>query len=773
MELAVCKHGHHYDPTLFSHCPVCDAEMPVDAQDIGSWFHRIAFLQGCSHPEMLAAGSSSRVYRVIKNGITYALKVIDCGSDPVKLRNAEYEIFLMHRLGCCQGALHLVDSQILHHNGCAIVFLLEPYAVSFEEYYKKNDITVSQVLQLGIDICDALEQCWDAGVAHLDVQPKNLFVGGDGRFLLGDFGAGVPVELLGQERQLRGTLSYMAPEVYRNRDYSQASDTYALGMLLYCLINYGCLPFTDLLPKEHAVWKRLDGNRFQIPSEAGVFLGDCIQQATAYDPRQRFQSFQQMCSALKTAREKTPEALLYRSVKHAPAPQNTAPAASVPKQSTRGGFLAGLFRGKKEAPPSASSVPFSGAGGNLFDPEISGGMDSPVRGAPVGWSIADSCPQTLPSTIPIVAGNLFDADSFACTAPMEAPGAGNLFDADSFACTAPMAIPGAGNLFEADSFACTAPMAIPGAGNLFDADSFACTAPMEAPGAGNLFDADSFACTAPMEAPCPAPVYAPAPRMDQVQFSAVAPKEARKGEYTLIQLYMYEQAFRSVVEEALAAAEGPAQEKRSGFQKVLENTRVKVVLTCPDMPIDDNVQEQIWYGGYLQFDFAICPPEDFKKRQILLTAAVYFDDIPATRLMLMLKPLASCEEEIELSRQDIVKAFVSYASQDRIRVGALVQGMRKARPDMDIFFDVTTLHSGEDWEKTLYREILQRDILFLCWSRNARASAWVEREWRFALEHKGVDAIEPVPLEQPDICPPPQELFHKHFNDSLLYIINR
>ena len=267
--------------------------------------------------------------------------------------------------------------------------------------------------------------------------------------------------------------------------------------------------------------------------------------------------------------------------------------------------------------------------------------------------------------------------------------------------------------------------------------------------------------------------YAPPPRMNQVQFSAIAPKEARKEDYSIIQLFMYEQAFRAVVDEAIAMAESPVQEKRSGFQKVRENTRVKVVLTCPDMPIDDNVQEQVWCGGYLQFDFAICPPESLKKRQILLTASVYFDDIPATRLMLTVKALASYDEEIELQRQDIITAFVSYASQDRRRVGALVQGMRKARPDMDIFFDVTSLRSGDDWERSLYNEILRRDILFLCWSRNAQASDWVEREWRFALENKGLDCIEPIPLEQPDVCPPPRELWSKHFNDSLLYIIDR
>ncbi|MCD8006634.1 MAG: toll/interleukin-1 receptor domain-containing protein [Oscillospiraceae bacterium] len=98
------------------------------------------------------------------------------------------------------------------------------------------------------------------------------------------------------------------------------------------------------------------------------------------------------------------------------------------------------------------------------------------------------------------------------------------------------------------------------------------------------------------------------------------------------------------------------------------------------------------------------------------------------------------------------------------------QGMKIDRPDMDIFFDVDSLRSGEDWETTLYREIDRRDILCLCWSEYARESKWVDTEWRYALSNKGLDGIEPVPLVFPEVCPPPEELKSKHFNDkALLY----
>lgn len=829
MELKQCRNGHYYDASVSPVCPFCRDEKPMDGKDVSSWKDRVWMLRGCSIITKIGSGSTCDVYRVEKEGKRYALKVIDCGGDAGKLRNAQYEIYLMEKLHRCGSVLQLLDSEILYSGSRAIVFILEKYVASFEDFYKSTDMTVRQVVRLGYGIGSALVECWEAGVAHLDVQPKNIFVEESRNFLLGDFGSSLTVDLLDNEQQLRGTLSYMAPEVYHGRRYSQASEVYALGMVLYTILNGGMLPFTDRMSKEDAIGMRLSGRPLPPLTRYGGELWKVLSRACAYRPEDRYASLQELKWGLLELLDcDGMDHVLSASVKPRPeeaSPQaKAAPAAPTPKKAAKKGLfgaLASMFQKEPSIPATApaAATPFVPEGsGDLFD------QTAVSCKAPDFW---------IPET-----EDLFDTDSFACTMPLTAPC--EMGSSGGYGTTAPvMAQPRGGNLFDADSFASTcAPSAAPG--GMFDADSFASTMPLAASG-GNLFDSDSFANTCAMMPPAPAagygapapaapyappgyaptapnyappapgyappqgygyppngygagyapapgypqggypPVpgygqpagYAPPPRVDQVQFSAVAPKEARKGDYSIIQLFMYEQLFRNVVEEAIAMADSPAQEKRSGFHKVRENTRVKIVLTCPDMQIDDNVQEQVWCGGYLQFDFAICPPEELKKRQILLTAAVYFDDIPATRLMLTIKALASYEEEIELARQDILTAFVSYASQDRARVGALVQGMRKARPEMDIFFDVASLRSGEDWEETLYREIRRRDILFLCWSRNAQASPWVEREWRFALENKGVEAIEPIPLEQPDVCPPPRELWSKHFNDSLLYIINR
>ena len=94
--------------------------------------------------------------------------------------------------------------------------------------------------------------------------------------------------------------------------------------------------------------------------------------------------------------------------------------------------------------------------------------------------------------------------------------------------------------------------------------------------------------------------------------------------------------------------------------------------------------------------------------------------------------------------------------------------MQKLLPDLDVFLDIVSIRSGEDWAKRLEHEIAQRDAFYLFWSAAASRSQWVEREWRAALRLKGLEAIDPVPLEPPQKAPPPGELGALHFNEWTL-----
>ena len=65
----------------------------------------------------------------------------------------------------------------------------------------------------------------------------------------------------------------------------------------------------------------------------------------------------------------------------------------------------------------------------------------------------------------------------------------------------------------------------------------------------------------------------------------------------------------------------------------------------------------------------------------------------ATKLKFVVSCSSVREQKIQITREDVLTAFISYASQDRSRVVTIIQGMKKARPDMDIFFDMCVQQS--------------------------------------------------------------------------------
>ncbi len=260
--------------------------------------------------------------------------------------------------------------------------------------------------------------------------------------------------------------------------------------------------------------------------------------------------------------------------------------------------------------------------------------------------------------------------------------------------------------------------------------------------------------------------------IDKLRVSAISPRKFVAGEYAMIKLVLYEHEYREYVEEVIETMDVAVTETKSGVLSVQNGAKIKIVLSSQDVKIDDNTEECCWNGEYAIMFFSVFLPENYSKRQILFKASIYVNGVIASSLKFIANCMSGNHQELKIQRKDILSAFISYASQDRNKVATMIHGMKKARPEMSVFFDVNSIRSGENWENAIKKEIEQSDTLFLCWSNNARISEWVEREWKYSLLHKGIDSIEPIPLEHPESCPPPIELAEKHFNDSILYIIN-
>ena len=178
-----------------------------------------------------------------------------------------------------------------------------------------------------------------------------------------------------------------------------------------------------------------------------------------------------------------------------------------------------------------------------------------------------------------------------------------------------------------------------------------------------------------------------------------------------------------------------------------------------------------WTGEVGNASYSFVVPASASTGDHAGSAHILVAGMPIARMSFLVTvgPAPGTVDDVTSRQRRVTSAFALYAAEDRDEGLARIQGMLSVVPDLDIFVDVMSLRSGERWEERLEQEILNRDVLYLFWSGAARRSPWVDREWRIALRTKGLDGIDPVPLEPPHISPPPQELASLHFNEWTLH----
>ena len=188
------------------------------------------------------------------------------------------------------------------------IFIRMEYLSALPKYMKEHSFGEKDVVQLGIDICQALEVLDRQKMIHRDIKPANIFVNSVGVYKLGDFGESKVLSDSNAGMTVRGTYTFMSPEISRGSSADIRSDLYSLGIVMYRLLNGNKAPFVpadsstsvNTAAVEAANVRRFSGEKLPLPAYCtDQALAKVIMKACEFLPSDRYQKPKEMRKALE------------------------------------------------------------------------------------------------------------------------------------------------------------------------------------------------------------------------------------------------------------------------------------------------------------------------------------------------------------------------------------------------------------------------------------------------------------------------------------------
>ncbi|MHC4932897.1 MAG: BREX system ATP-binding domain-containing protein, partial [Planctomycetota bacterium] len=187
------------------------------------------------------------------------------------------------------------------------LFLVMPVVpgTSLRPFLRDKSLLLGDVVDLGIQVADALAYSHAREVIHRDIKPENIMISreetGETRIRVMDFGlARMSTKTrITQTGMLVGTMGYVSPEQVLSKETDHRSDLYSLGTVLYESL-VGSSPFSG---EVQSILYRIVHEAPQPPTALGVDidpeLEEIVLSCLAKDPARRPQTAKELSDSLR------------------------------------------------------------------------------------------------------------------------------------------------------------------------------------------------------------------------------------------------------------------------------------------------------------------------------------------------------------------------------------------------------------------------------------------------------------------------------------------
>jgi TolB-like protein/tRNA A-37 threonylcarbamoyl transferase component Bud32 len=192
--------------------------------------------------EKLGAGGMGEVYRAhdeqLKRDVALKVLLADTLADDRARKRFRREAETLSKLNHPNIAqIHDFGSQ----DELDFLVMEQVPGESLKERLDKGSLPEKELIRLGGQIADALQEAHEQGIVHRDLKPGNVKLTARGQAKVLDFGIAkllqaateATTQTFTETHSLAGTLPYMAPEQLRGEEIDARSDLYSFGVMLY------------------------------------------------------------------------------------------------------------------------------------------------------------------------------------------------------------------------------------------------------------------------------------------------------------------------------------------------------------------------------------------------------------------------------------------------------------------------------------------------------------------------------------------------------------